>query len=75
MSIPLNESKTYAAVKAYAIDGEVNALVDACYRLEVENAALSSLLREAVELIDPYDLPEGSAVVERVKAALKEAKP
>lgn len=44
--------------------------------LERENAALRSLLREAIrEHVDPYDLPEGDAYIARVEAALGEAKP
>lgn len=44
--------------------------------LERENAALRSLLREAItDYVDPYDLPETEDYVLRVKAALAEAKP
>lgn len=43
--------------------------------LERENAALRSLLREAItDYVDPYDLPEIEDYVLRVKAAL-EAQP
>lgn len=45
-------------------------------QLERENAALRSLLREAItDYVDPYDLPETEDYVLRVKAALGEAKP
>lgn len=45
-------------------------------QLERENAALRSLLREAIrEHVDPYDLPERDAYIARVEAALGEAKP
>ena len=40
-------------------------------QLERENAALRSLLREAIlDHVDPYDLPEGDHFIARAKAAL-----
>jgi hypothetical protein len=59
------------------IDGELMyVLADFARELERENAALRSLLREAIrEHVDPYDLPEGDAYIARVEAALGEAKP
>lgn len=42
-------------------------------RLERENAALRSLLREAIrDHVDPYDLPESDDYIARVKTALGE---
>ena len=44
--------------------------------LERENAALRSLLREAItDHIGPYDLTTSEYYIERVKTALGEAKP
>ena len=41
--------------------------------LHRDNAALRSLLREAIrEHVDPYDLPEGDDYIARVKTALGE---
>ena len=57
-------------------DGNVKNLWLELRELERENAALRSLLREAIrEHVDPYDLPEGDHYIARVKAALREAKP
>jgi hypothetical protein len=45
-------------------------------RLERENAALRTLLREAItDHVGPYDLPESEDYIARVKAALGEGKP
>ena len=50
--------------------------LDLMLKLHRENAALRSLLREAItDYVDPYDLPETEDYVLRVKAALGEAKP
>ena len=50
--------------------------IDTIEVLERENAALRSLLREAItDYVSPYDLPEGADYIERAKAALGEAKP
>ncbi len=56
--------------------GRVAELFQKVQQLETENAALRSLLREAIrEHVDPYDLPEGDAYIARVEAALGEDKP
>lgn len=46
-----------------------------CQDLETELAALRSLLRESLDCIDQYDYEEAFDMVQRIKAALKEAKP
>lgn len=46
MSTPLHNSRTYEALKSYAIKGEVTALIDTCYRLEVELGNAYHCLRE-----------------------------
>jgi hypothetical protein len=45
-------------------------------QLERENAALRSLLREAItDHVSPYDVPGGAGYIARVKTALGEGKP
>lgn len=65
-SLPITE-KFLAACKEYRVKLD---------QLERENAALRSLLREAItDYVSPYDLPEGVGYIARVKAALGEGEP
>ena len=49
--------------------------IDTIEVLERENAALRSLLREALDCIDQYDYEEAFDMVQRIKAALRETQP
>lgn len=62
----------------YWLPRETGFYVDADFarQLERENAALRSLLREAItDHVSEYDLPESEDYIARVKAALGEDKP
>ena len=51
-------------------------IADMLEDLRLENAALRSLLREAItDHVSPYDLPESEDYIARVKTALGEDKP
>ena len=70
MSTPITDA---LAAREFVPDG---VWVKHARGLERENAALRSLLREAIrEHVDPYDLPEGDDYIARVKIALGEDKP
>lgn len=50
--------------------------LDLMLKLHSENAALRSLLREAItDHVSPYDLPESEDYIARVRAALGQDKP
>lgn len=69
-------SKPLSAKPWSGTDYEIDVEGALSEQLERENAALRSLLREAItDYVDPYDLPETEDYVLRIKAALGEAKP
>lgn len=62
---------------AYGVTRDVvKGLCEELANLKAENAALRSLLREAItDHVSPYDLPESEDYIARVKTALGEDKP